>query len=57
MQLVFATHNQNKFNEVKAMLPHHIELLSLDDIHCNEDIAETADTIEGNIAFTSLNLF
>ena len=48
MKLVFATHNQNKFTEVKAMLPHHIELLSLNDIGCDEDIAETADTIEGN---------
>ena len=48
MELVFATHNQNKFAEVKAMLPKHIELLSLDDIGCLEDIAETADTIEGN---------
>lgn len=48
MKLVFATHNKNKFIEVKAMLPHHIELLSLDDIGCNEDIEETADTIEGN---------
>jgi XTP/dITP diphosphohydrolase len=48
MKLVFATHNKNKFTEVKAMLPHHIELLSLDDIGCNEDIEETAETIEGN---------
>jgi XTP/dITP diphosphohydrolase len=48
MKIVFATHNKNKFIEVKAMLPHHIELLSLDDIGCNEDIEETADTIEGN---------
>ncbi len=48
MKLVFATHNKNKFIEVKAMLPHHIELLSLDDIGCNEDIEETAETIEGN---------
>ena len=48
MKLVFATHNKNKFKEVKAMLPHHIELVSLDDIGCNEDIEETADTIEGN---------
>ncbi len=48
MKLVFATHNKNKFTEVKAMVPHHIELLSLDDIGCNEDIEETADTIEGN---------
>lgn len=48
MKLVFATHNKNKFAEVKAMLPPHIELLSLTDIGCEEDIAETADTIEGN---------
>ncbi|HET8803226.1 MAG TPA: non-canonical purine NTP diphosphatase [Aequorivita sp.] len=48
MKLVFATHNKNKFEEVKAMLPDYLELLSLDDIGCNEDIAETAETIEGN---------
>ena len=48
MQLVFATHNQNKFKEVASMLPKHIELLSLTDIGCTEDIAETAETIEGN---------
>lgn len=48
MKLVFATHNKNKFTEVKSMLPSHIELLSLTDIGCDEDIAETADTIEGN---------
>src|SRR5690606_26904486 len=48
MKLVFATHNKNKFAEVKALLPHHIELLSLDDIGCNEAIEETANTIEGN---------
>ena len=48
MKLVFATHNKNKFAEVKAMLPHHIELLSLDDIGCSENIEETANTIEGN---------
>ncbi len=48
MKLVFATHNKNKFTEVKAMVPNHIELLSLNDIGCNEDIEETADSIEGN---------
>ena len=48
MELVFATHNSNKFKEIEAMLPDHISLLSLDDIGCTEDIAETADTIDGN---------
>lgn len=48
MKLVFATHNKNKFLEVQAMVPSHIELLSLTDIGCDEDIPETALTIEGN---------
>ncbi|MCW5521195.1 non-canonical purine NTP diphosphatase [Aureitalea sp. L0-47] len=48
MKLVFATHNKNKFREVKAQMPSHIELLSLTDINCFDDIAETEDTIEGN---------
>ncbi|MDT0689872.1 non-canonical purine NTP diphosphatase [Salegentibacter sp. F188] len=48
MKLVFATHNQNKLKEIKALLPESIELLSLNDINCVEDIPETADTIEGN---------
>ena len=48
MQLVFATHNQNKFNEVKALMPSHIELLSLTHIGCFDEIPETAETLEGN---------
>ena len=50
MKLVFATHNQNKFREVKSLMPSHIELLSLTDIDCHEDIPETENTIEGNAA-------
>ncbi len=49
MQLVFATNNKNKLTEVKLMLKElPIELLSLEDINCLEDIPETTDTIEGN---------
>ncbi|MBX2829038.1 MAG: non-canonical purine NTP diphosphatase [Flavobacteriaceae bacterium] len=48
MKLVFATHNQHKFREVKALMPATIELVNLTDIGCFEDIPETADTIEGN---------
>ncbi|MAN59008.1 MAG: non-canonical purine NTP pyrophosphatase, partial [Flavobacteriaceae bacterium] len=36
MKLVFATHNQHKFDEVKALLPDYIELLHLDAIGCTE---------------------
>lgn len=50
MKLVFATHNQNKFKEVQALMPSGIELVSLTDIDCHEDIPETSNTIEGNAA-------
>ena len=48
MKLVFASNNKNKMAEIKQMLPKTIELLSLEDIGCTEDIPETAETIEGN---------
>lgn len=48
MKLVFATNNLNKLKEVQALMPEHIQLLSLKDIECMEDIPETQDTIEGN---------
>lgn len=48
MKLVFASNNKNKILEIKHQLPQDIELLSLEDIGCHEDIPETADTIEGN---------
>ena len=48
MKLVFATHNQNKFQEVKKLVPEHIELVSLDDIGCYEEIPETGKTLEEN---------
>lgn len=48
LKLVFATHNQNKFKEVKALMPAFINLLSLHDIGCMKDIQETENTIEGN---------
>ncbi|MEP2935643.1 MAG: non-canonical purine NTP diphosphatase [Gilvibacter sp.] len=48
MKLVFATHNKNKLLEIQALMPPHIELLSLDDIGCTEEIMEDAPTIEGN---------
>lgn len=48
MKLVFASNNKNKLEEIRHQLPADIELLSLEDIGCLEDIPETADTIEGN---------
>lgn len=48
MKLVFATNNVNKLKEVQDMLPNSIELLSLKDIHCFDEIDETETTLEGN---------
>lgn len=48
MQLVFASNNINKIKEIQRLLPSAIQVLSLADIGCLEDIPETADTIEGN---------
>ena len=48
MQLVFASNNKNKIKEIQSLLPDDIQILSLEEIGCFEDIAETADTIEGN---------
>ncbi|MDG1744093.1 MAG: non-canonical purine NTP diphosphatase [Polaribacter sp.] len=48
MKLVFATNNPNKLKEVKEILPNTIELLSLKDIQCFDEIEETETTLEGN---------
>ncbi|MRX67262.1 XTP/dITP diphosphohydrolase [Flavobacterium resistens] len=48
MKLVFASNNKNKIKEIQSILNGSIQLLSLEDIGCHEEIPETADTIEGN---------
>lgn len=49
-KLVFATNNAHKLDEIRAILGDRVEVLSLKDIHCEADIPETADTLEGNAA-------
>jgi len=48
MKIIFASHNQNKVKEIQNLLGDEIQLLSLTEIGLEEDIPETADTIEGN---------
>ena len=48
MKLVFATNNLNKLKEVQEMLSGTIEILSLEDINCTDEVAETASTLQGN---------
>lgn len=57
MQLVFASHNKNKIKEISELIPASIILKGLSDINCNEDIPETADTIEGNAILKAQYIF
>ena len=57
MKLVFATNNQNKLKEVKQLLPASIELLSLKDIDCEDDITESGKTIRENAKIKSRYIY
>ena len=57
MKLVFATNNLHKLQELKQLLSNSFELLSLNDIHCEEEIPENQDTIEGNAAEKSFYIY
>lgn len=46
--LIFATNNKHKLQEVSALLENVFDVKGLDFIGCEEDIPETADTLEGN---------
>lgn len=48
MKLVFASNNPHKLEEVRAIAADSIEILSLSDIGCHDDIPETSPTLEGN---------
>ena len=48
MDLVFATNNAHKLEEVQQMIGDRFNLLSLADIGCHEDIPETGVTFEEN---------
>ena len=48
MKIVFATNNPNKLKEIQSLIPKEIEIISLNQIGCTEDIPETGDTLEAN---------
>ena len=47
-ELVMATNNAHKLEEVRQILGCDFSVKGLNDIGCTEDIPETADTLEGN---------
>lgn len=46
--IVFATNNAHKLEEVRQIVGERFRVLSLKEINCHDDIPETADTLEGN---------
>lgn len=53
IELVFATNNQHKLNEIRNLSGDNIRVLSLSDIGSIDDIPETASTLEGNASLKS----
>ena len=56
-QLVFATNNAHKLQEVAAKIAGRIKLLSLNDINCHDDIAETGITFSQNASIKSNHIY
>ncbi|MBK1438967.1 non-canonical purine NTP diphosphatase [Parapedobacter sp. ISTM3] len=57
IELVFATNNAHKLEEVQAMVGNDIRLLTLADIGCTDDIPETGGTFEANASQKSSYLY
>ena len=56
-QLVFATNNSHKVDEVKNKLGGLFEIKTLSEVGCVEDIPETSDTLRGNAGQKSHYLY
>jgi len=48
MRLCFASNNAHKLDEIRRLLPTTVQLLSLAEIGCHEELPETQPTLEGN---------
>ena len=48
MELIMATQNKHKVEEINALLPPSFKVKTLDEIGCLEEIPETQETLEGN---------
>ena len=57
MKLVFATNNKHKLQEVRDIVGNRVEILSLNDIDCHDEIPETADTLQGNALIKARHIY
>ncbi len=57
MKLVFATNNPHKMEEIRHLLGPDFEILSLEEIGCNEEIPEDKDTLDENASQKAYYIF
>ncbi|MEC3878904.1 RdgB/HAM1 family non-canonical purine NTP pyrophosphatase [Parapedobacter sp. 10938] len=57
IELVFATNNAHKLEEVRAVVGDKFSIRTLADLGCTDDIPETGDTFEANAAQKSTYLY
>ena len=57
MELIFASHNENKVKEVRKILGKEFKIISLNELGFFEEIPENQLTIEGNAKFKSQFIF
>lgn len=57
MELIFASHNENKVKEIRAMVSENIHILSLNDIGFHHEIHETGTTLEENAKIKARTIY
>ena len=57
MQLIFATNNQNKVNEIKKVVSGDIDIIPLKEAGIDKDVPEPYDTLEENASTKSKTIF
>lgn len=56
-KIVFATNNPHKLSEVRSILGKDVNVVSLSEIGCDDEIPETADTLKGNAELKALYVY
>lgn len=57
MELIFASHNEGKVKEIKAMVSDKIQIYSLNDINFHKEIEETGNTLEENARIKAKTIY
>jgi XTP/dITP diphosphohydrolase len=57
LRIIFATNNQNKVEEIRSVLPPHLDIITLKEAGINIDIPEPYDTLEENASHKSKTIF